>query len=180
MRKLFTALCLLTLTAGIAGCAPATTMPQFVTEQAPRTGDPRNYSTSCQADPTSETAPTAHGKLQGHINLLQSRQIGLEGNPDAPITIIGIQRFPMPVLRTILRTCLKQLLQQYPDDIKVVFRHYPFPSIHMLQITAQAAEAAGTQGKVLGISGPILFQNQDSWSNLDEAGSADHFLTDIS
>jgi protein-disulfide isomerase/cyclophilin family peptidyl-prolyl cis-trans isomerase len=181
MRKLITALCLLTLTAGIAGCAPATTMPQFVTEQAPKIETKPVTITSTpapvvQADPPVAEPVTATTQTQ--CKVYQSEVIEADwvrGNPDAPITIIEYSDFQCPYCAQFTKV-LEQLMQQYPDDVKVVFRHYPLTFHPYAAITAQAAEAAGAQGKFWEFH-DILFQNQDSWSSLDEQG-VQSYLTD--
>jgi cyclophilin family peptidyl-prolyl cis-trans isomerase len=65
---------------------------------------------------------------------------------------------------------LVQLLEDYPQDVRLVFRHYPLTSIHDKAFTAAvAAEAAGKQGKFFEMKS-VLFLNQSEWSGktLDE------------
>jgi len=60
---------------------------------------------------------------------------------------------------------MAQLVKNYPQDVRVVFRNFPL-SIHQNSlISAQAAEAAGKQGKFFEMSA-VLFQNQEEWSGL--------------
>jgi cyclophilin family peptidyl-prolyl cis-trans isomerase len=68
---------------------------------------------------------------------------------------------------------LAQLQKELPDDIRIVFRHFPLASIHDKALLAtQAAEAAGQQGKFWQMH-DYLFENQASWSQL----SVDEFNT---
>ena len=47
-----------------------------------------------------------------------------------------------------LSVILQQLIEKYPEDVQVVFRHFPLPEQYDKdQLAAQAAEAAGLQGK---------------------------------
>lgn len=63
---------------------------------------------------------------------------------------------------------LKALEKEYGEEMRFVFRHYPLPSIHKHAIAAaQAAEAAGLQGKFWEMH-DMLYQNQLSWSPVDD------------
>jgi protein-disulfide isomerase len=64
---------------------------------------------------------------------------------------------------------LKTLEKEYGDEMRFVFRHYPLPNIHKHAVmAAQAAEAAGLQGKFWEMH-DLLYQNQLSWSPVDDA-----------
>lgn len=172
MKKIFTGISLLFLLAGAAGCAPATTMPQFVTEQAPKQETPAVEPAT--AEPASAPITTSAVSCRAFQSTAQADD-WVKGNPAAPITIIEYSDFQCPYCAQFTNV-LQDLLQQYPDDIKVVFRHFPLSFHPYAQITARAAEAAGLQGKFWEYQ-DILFQNQDSWSNLDEQG-VQSFLND--
>jgi len=64
---------------------------------------------------------------------------------------------------------LAQLQQKYPDDIRLVFRHFPLigtpeqPFHDKAALSAQAAEAAGLQGKFWEMH-DLLFERQDEWA----------------
>jgi len=67
---------------------------------------------------------------------------------------------------------LAQLYEKHPDDVRLVYRHFPLPG-HSLSIsTAAAAEAAGRQGKFWEMSEHI-FATQEEWAGLPE----DQFAT---
>lgn len=68
---------------------------------------------------------------------------------------------------------LEQLKADYGDDLRVVFRHFPLISIHdKAQITAEAAEAAGAQGKFWEMH-DLLFERQADWNSLPETDMID-------
>lgn len=73
---------------------------------------------------------------------------------------------------------LARLVENYPDTVKIVYRHYPLTSIHALaQKAAEAAEAAGAQGKFWPYH-DRLFETQRDWSSLSaEDGNA--FFIDL-
>jgi cyclophilin family peptidyl-prolyl cis-trans isomerase len=61
---------------------------------------------------------------------------------------------------------LAQLLKDYPEDVRIVYRHFPLASIHSNSLLAtQASEAAGKQGKFWEIH-DLLFEKQDEWAGL--------------
>jgi cyclophilin family peptidyl-prolyl cis-trans isomerase len=64
---------------------------------------------------------------------------------------------------------MEQLKADYGDDLRIIYRHLPLLSIHdKAQITAEAAEAAGTQDKFWEMH-DLLFERQSSWSSLPES-----------
>lgn len=61
---------------------------------------------------------------------------------------------------------LAQLEEEFPQDLRVVYRHFPLASIHDKALLAtQAAEAAGLQGQFWPMH-DYLFFNQSAWSAL--------------
>ena len=63
-----------------------------------------------------------------------------------------------------LYTILTQLLSKYPDNVNLVFRHFPLTEkLDKDQLAAQAAEAAGEQGKFWEYI-KILYTNQSEWT----------------
>lgn len=63
---------------------------------------------------------------------------------------------------------VKQLVEAFPDDVRLIYRHYPLRSIHAnAQLSAQASEAGGAQGKFWDMH-DMLFNTQSQWSDLDD------------
>ena len=61
---------------------------------------------------------------------------------------------------------LAQLEKDYPQDVRVVYRHFPLLSIHdKAALATQAAEAAGAQGEFWAMH-DLLFARQSEWSAL--------------
>lgn len=61
---------------------------------------------------------------------------------------------------------LAQLQSEYPEDIRVVYRHFPLNSIHdKAALAAQASEAAGLQDQFWPMH-DLLFERQAEWSAL--------------
>jgi cyclophilin family peptidyl-prolyl cis-trans isomerase len=65
---------------------------------------------------------------------------------------------------------LTQLKNQFPDDLRVVYRHFPLVSIHdKALLSTQAAEAAGIQGKFWEMH-DYIYENQAVWNQLSLDG----------
>ncbi len=62
---------------------------------------------------------------------------------------------------------LKRLADAYPNDVQTVFRHFPLPSHPLSILAAEAAEAAGAQGKFWEME-QTIFENQQSFANQSE------------
>ncbi len=61
---------------------------------------------------------------------------------------------------------LAQLHQEYPDDVRIVYRHFPLVDLHdKAQLAAEASEAAGAQGRFWEMH-DLLFEQQAAWVNL--------------
>jgi cyclophilin family peptidyl-prolyl cis-trans isomerase len=61
---------------------------------------------------------------------------------------------------------LRQLQEDYPDEVRVAYRHFPLISIHdKAAISTQASEAAGAQGQFWAMH-DLLYERQGEWSDL--------------
>ncbi len=58
---------------------------------------------------------------------------------------------------------IKQLIVKYPNDLRFVYRHFPLDQHEHARLAAQAAEAAGAQGKFWQMH-DLLFKNQTNLS----------------
>lgn len=95
-----------------------------------------------------------------------------KGPEDATITVIEYTEFQCPYCAMAYLE-FEKLLDMYPEDVRLVYRPYPLISIHPnSQVAAQAAEAAGLQGKFWEMYSN-LFDKQSEWSGLP----AEEFLT---
>jgi cyclophilin family peptidyl-prolyl cis-trans isomerase/predicted DsbA family dithiol-disulfide isomerase len=86
-----------------------------------------------------------------------------EGNPDAKLVVVEYSDFQCPYCSGAAEF-LTGLVERFPDEMYVVFRHFPLTSIHdKAVIAAEAAEAAGVQGQFWGMH-DLLFERQAEWS----------------
>lgn len=61
---------------------------------------------------------------------------------------------------------LAQLQEDYPQDVRIAYRHFPLLSIHdKAALSTQASEAAGAQGEFWAMH-DLLFARQDEWAGL--------------
>lgn len=71
----------------------------------------------------------------------------IRGKADAPITIIEYSDYQCPFCQRHEKT-MQQVLKDFPNDVRLVYRHFPLSSIHpFAQKASEAAECAGKQNK---------------------------------
>ena len=87
----------------------------------------------------------------------------IKGGKKAKITLVEYSDFQCPYCGAFEPT-VDQVLEKYPDDVRVVFRHFPLRSIHPNAApAANASECAAEQGKFWEFHAK-LFQNQETLS----------------
>lgn len=92
------------------------------------------------------------------------------GPADAQVTVIEYSDFQCPFCAQLAAT-LAELQARYPEDLRVVYRHFPLigttdqPLHEKAALAMQAAEAAGMQGKFWEMHN-ALFSAQADWSGL--------------
>ncbi len=72
--------------------------------------------------------------------------MAVKGSDQAPVTIIAYTDFLSPVSSKAVTT-LYTMMKSYPDDIRVVLKHYPSLTNDESLLAHEAAVAAETQGK---------------------------------
>ncbi|MDX6565794.1 MAG: hypothetical protein QOE10_1456, partial [Gaiellales bacterium] len=71
----------------------------------------------------------------------------VRGPEDAPVTIVEYADFECPYCGQA-EPALRDLLAEFGDELRYVFRHLPLPDVHPnAELAAEAAEAAGKQGR---------------------------------
>jgi protein-disulfide isomerase len=88
----------------------------------------------------------------------------IKGAENAKVTLTEYSDFQCPACGQFAGI-VKEVLETYPDDVALEYKHYPLISIHPFAVpAAKAAEAAGQQGKFFEMHDK-LFENQQVWSN---------------
>src|SRR5215471_7483185 len=86
----------------------------------------------------------------------------VRGNPNAPVTLEEFGDFQCPSCGSYYPE-LKKIEAEFGDKLKVIFRELPLLPMHEhALLAAQAAEAAGLQGKFWEMHDK-LYENQAKW-----------------
>ena len=89
------------------------------------------------------------------------------GPANAALTIIEYGDFQCPACAQ-LAPVLAQLQADFPDDVRLVYRHFPLITVYdKSALATQAAEAAGEQGKFWEMH-QLLYQRQNEWAVFSE------------
>ncbi len=90
-----------------------------------------------------------------------------KGNPTADMTLIEYSDLQCPACARYY-PWVKQIAQEFSNDIRVAYRHYPLKQIHQNSFSAaRATEAAGAQGKFWEMH-DLLFERQTTWATLGD------------
>ena len=89
----------------------------------------------------------------------------VRGSASAKVTLIEYGDFECPACAQ-WDTIVKQIETNYGSNVRIAFRNYPLTQIHQnAQIAAQAAEAAGLQGKYWEMH-ELLYTTQGEWATV--------------
>jgi protein-disulfide isomerase len=87
----------------------------------------------------------------------------IRGNPSAPVTLEEFGDFQCPTCGAYSAE-VKKIEGEFGDKLRVIFREYPLMPMHEHALmAAQAAEAAGLQGKFWEMHDK-LYENQATWT----------------
>jgi protein-disulfide isomerase len=92
----------------------------------------------------------------------------VRGQQNAPVMFEEFADFQCPTCAN-MHTVVKQLIEKYPTQVGVAFRHFPLREMHKHAAeAARAAEAAGVQGKFWEMH-DLLYEKQKEWEAPDDA-----------
>lgn len=87
----------------------------------------------------------------------------IKGPESARVTIVEFSDFQCPACRAV-QPLIKGVVEQYPDDVRLIYRHFPLLDIHPnAMMASQASEVAADEGKFWEMH-DLLYQRQDEWS----------------
>ena len=92
-----------------------------------------------------------------------------EGSSSAPVTIVEYADFECPACQAYAPV-LEKLLAAEPSNIFFVYRYFPLPQHSNAIPAAEAAQAAGIEGKFWPMH-DLLFANHGDWENLPDPTS---------
>ena len=85
------------------------------------------------------------------------------GSAQAKVTIVEFSDFQCPACRQA-QPVIKQVLKDFPEQVRLVYRHFPLTQIHKnAMAAAELAETAYAQGKFWEMH-DVLFERQDEWA----------------
>lgn len=181
---------------GLAACRPATPKTGVVTAPSatPQSVSPTETPLPPTATPTavSVATPTATPSVTGSSGKTmvipptleptppfewQIPQIGegdwVKGSETAGMTLIEYADYQCPACAGTA-VVIERLMNAFPNELRVVYRHFPLTSIHdKAVLAAESAEAAGAQGKFWEMHS-LLYNRQAEWAGLpvEQAKSA--------
>lgn len=107
----------------------------------------------------SKTTPTTPGLLSKEV----TSDDWIKGQKDSKVTLVEYSDFQCPACRA-WEPQITKIMSEFGAHISLVYRNFPLRQVHLnSQISAQAAEAAGMQGKFWEMHA-LLFENQSIWS----------------
>jgi len=113
--------------------------------------------------PATPNTLEGEGKVNDSALLLGPEQErDVQGSSSAKVTIVEFGDYQCPACGAAHPT-LKQVLSEYKDKVYFVFRNFPLPMHPNAPLAAQAAYAAGLQGKFWEMHDK-LYESQDEWS----------------
>jgi Na+/H+ antiporter NhaA len=102
----------------------------------------------------------------------------IRGPDDAPVTLLEYGDYECPYCGQA-EVVIRSLLDSFGDDLRYVWRHLPLNDVHPnAQMAAEAAEAAGAQGRFWEMH-DLLLDNQDRLTPTDLARHANDIGLDM-
>jgi protein-disulfide isomerase len=108
-------------------------------------------------------SPNENNQVSASLANIITEEDHTKGNENATVTLVEYSDFQCPACATY-SPLIKELEEEFKDDIKISYRHFPLTQIHPNALNAaKAAEAAGVQGKFWEMH-DVLFERQNEWS----------------
>ena len=89
--------------------------------------------------------------------------IHVKGNPEAAVTLVEYSDFQCPACAAA-QPVVKDIMNEFGNDIRFEYKHFPLPMHPLAEPAARAAEASGQQGKFFEFH-DMLFEKQKTWTN---------------
>jgi protein-disulfide isomerase len=151
---------------GRSGAAD-TALGQRVAVLEARLGTPAK---AVAAEPAAAPAPGPRAQLA--IGSAPTR-----GPSDAPVTVVEFSDFQCPYCARVHPTMVK-LLEEFPDQVQIAFKHYPLPNHPKAPLAHRAAIAAGQQDRFWEMH-DLIFENQRALEREDLIAHAETLGLDL-
>ncbi len=116
--------------------------------------------------------------VQENADISVNENDHIKGSPNGVITLVEFSDFQCPACKAYA-PILSELSRQFPDDLRIVYKHFPLRSIHPgAEPAARASEAAALQGRFWDMH-DILFENQDAWGRAPSRNLFEKYAGDI-
>ena len=93
-----------------------------------------------------------------------------KGSADAKVSIVEFSDFQCPACGAFYPT-MNRITSEFPENVKVTYRHFPLRQHQYAQKAAEASECAAEQGKFWEMH-DVMFENQSALTITDLAGYA--------
>jgi predicted DsbA family dithiol-disulfide isomerase len=84
----------------------------------------------------------------------------MQGNAASRVTVVEFVDYECPHCKHA-QTLMHQLVEEYPNDVKVYFKHFPLSAHTNARLAAESAVAAQKQGKFWPLSGKIWANSEN-------------------
>lgn len=139
------------------------------------------YFTFLRRMPAQLRARLALGRAEELVDLsfpVDPERDHIRGPEDAPVTLVEYGDFECPFCGRA-EPVLRELLAEFGDELRFVFRDLPLADVHpRAQLAAEASEAAGAQGKFWEMH-DLLFEHQDALAPADLIRYAEQLGLDV-
>lgn len=99
-----------------------------------------------------------------------------KGPLDAKVTLVEYSDFQCPACAA-RKPLVEKLINEFGNHLRFVYRYFPLRTLHKnAQISSQAAEASGLQGKFWEMH-DLLFENQSVWANQGSEEAQQTFIS---
>lgn len=109
--------------------------------------------------------PTETELEEVDVGSLVADHTNIRGDLGAQFTLVEFSDFQCPAC-SAFAPVVKQILQTFPEDVRLAYRHFPLPTHANARLAAIAAEAAGQQ-KSFWEYHDMLFENQQALEEED-------------